>query len=198
MNILKSAGALLLALTLAGCGSPKPAETTAAPTEAPTIQTVTQAPDELEQLRQEMEPAIAGVVFLGYGENGLESQEIRDNILEKGYDVRFPFLRDLDRIVQTDGYELYCIIPADPAASVDVYQWDAETGTTGEPLYQSSDGEPFLLLCNVSDIMPNTVVTILDSSGNLLELYSPGLSLRDGCVYLPGEDQPVVLDFTTY
>ena len=156
----------------------------------------------LAELRNAMEPsgAIAGILYLGFGEEGLLSDSIQENILEKSYHRKYPFLQEIasSHIVVAEGYELYCIIPADPAASVNVNAWDAETGAAGETLYESSEGTPFLLMCNTSDIMSNVTVSITDSKGAVLSLYSPGISLRDGCVLLPGEDQPVVLDLTSY
>ena len=201
-SFLASLAALGLAVSLTACGaSPEPTtlpETTPLPeiTAAPQ----TEAPDGLAELRQDMAPAIAGILYLGFGEEGLTSPSIAENIREKGYHTQYPFLQDIDsdHTVVTEGYELYCIIPADPAASVDVNVLDAETGVTGDTLYQSRDGAPFLLMCNTSDIMSNVTVSIVDSQGAFLSLYSPGISLRDGCVLLPGEDQPPVLDLTRY
>ena len=145
--------------------------------------------------------AIAGIIYLGYGEKGIFSEEIKENMNAKGYWDTYPFLKEIDveHCVQTDGYELYCIIPADPAATVEVSLFDAAiTNSVGETIYEDHAGSPFLLLCNVSDIMPNIVLSISDSSGQSLNDYSPSISLKDGRVFTPVEHDPVVLDLTSY
>ena len=157
----------------------------------------------VEELRKTIasSDAIAGIIYLGYGENGIFSEEIKENMNAKGYWDTYPFLNEIDvkHCVQTDGYELYCIIPADPASKVEVSLFDAAvTNTVGEKIYEDHTGAPFLLLCNVSDIMPNIVVSISDSSGQSLHDYSPSISLKDGRVFTHGAHDPVVLDLTSY
>ncbi len=62
---------------------------------------------------------------------------------------------------------------------------------TGETYYNGV-GFPVILRCNVSDIMPNTLVTVTDETGKTYSA-SPTLSLRDGSVWMNG-----AYDFTEY
>ena len=203
--------ALLSVLLLAGCtGEPAP---TQAPTEAPapTVQTTEAMPEtaappvednSLADLRLEMEPsdAIAGIFYLGCYDGEPMTDDFWAMVESGGYLDRYPFLRylDLGHYVQHQGCEVYCVVPADPAAHVTVSAWDEVNFETGPVLYESEQGDPFLIQCNVSDIMPNLAITIADSRGNLLDSYMPGISLRDGTVILPTPYEPLVLDLTIY
>ena len=159
------------------------------------------AQESLAAIRKEMEPsdAIAAVFFRGIhqGEPRDEScYTVPDRV---GYFEGRPFLKEipLNRYVRTSGMEVYCIVPADPEASVVVTEWDeaGEKPVEGKVLYESSTGAPFFVQGNVSDIMPNLSITIVDSRGNVLDKYHPYISMKDGSVALPDGDQ-VVLDMT--
>ena len=63
----------------------------------------------------------------------------------------------------------------------------------GKQLYYSEDGQPILLLCNISDIVPNTEVELYPSTGEEL-VFSPFLSGENG--HLVQTDG--VCDFTIY
>ena len=68
---------------------------------------------------------------------------------------------------------------------------------TVDTIYQQDDGAPFLLKCNVSDIFPEIRMIITDSNGDVFE-WSPMISMRDGSVFLTGEDGRKAHDFTHY
>ena len=101
--------------------------------------------------------------------------------------------------VQKDGgCDLYCIFPQDPDATLFVYETsltdDAENPLQrGKQLYYSEDGQPILLLCNISDIAPNTEVELYPSTGEEL-VFSPFLSGENGHVV----EAEGVCDFTIY
>ena len=63
----------------------------------------------------------------------------------------------------------------------------------GKQLYYSEDGQPILLLCNISDIAPNTEVELYPSTGEEL-VFSPFLSGENGHVV----EAEGVCDFTIY
>ena len=65
---------------------------------------------------------------------------------------------------------------------------------TGQVYYRSDIGAPILLKCNFSDILPNTVVNIVDNEGNTLE-WHPSISLKDGSINRYGVEDKVY-DFT--
>ena len=103
-----------------------------------------------------------------------------------------------DRIVETDwGAELYCIYPrrADAVVAVNAcgYEESEENGydlVVGEMLFESRSGAPFLLRCNISDIMYDCQVSIFNPDGTVLT-WSPAISLNDGSVILPQEGPSV-------
>ena len=152
------------------------------------------------------EDCICGVIFLGYvdGEKYLaDDAEYRRQVLENsGYTEEFEFLTEIpsDRIVETDwGAELYCIYPrrADAVVAVNAcgYEESEENGydlVIGEMMFESRSGAPFLLRCNISDIMNDCQVSIFNPDGTVLN-WSPSISLNDGSVVLPQEG-PAVYD----
>ena len=150
------------------------------------------------------EDCICGVIFLGYvdGEKYLaDDEKYRMQVLvNSGYTEEFEFLTEIpsDRIVETDwGAELYCIYPrrADAVVAVNAcgYEESEENGydlVVGEMMFESRNGAPFLLRCNISDIMSDCQVSIFNPDGTVLT-WSPSISLKDGSVVLPQEGPSV-------
>ena len=98
--------------------------------------------------------------------------------------------------VNADGEDIYLIVPTDSDAQLSVYRCELDdTGemvVESEPLADVSDGAVVLLQCNVSDIVPNALVRITGSNGEVFE-FTPYLSLKDGRLGTEG-----VYDFTAY
>lgn len=214
---------LVLALSLAACAKqeqvtdpgPKPDQDTVVEMENPQTEDNSgqqpqkpaepQLPDEepsLKELRKTLQEqsVMGGILFLGYFEEQPLSNAFFDRLEEEGYLEAYPFLESIpkERVAKTDGGEIYCIIPADPAASVAVNAWIADGGSdgqgeAGQRLYRSNSGAPFLLCGNVSDIMPNMAVSMMDSEGNSFSEYCPSISLKDGSILLPGEEEAPLL-----
>ena len=159
------------------------------------------AEESLDAIRMEMEPsgAMAGVFFLGVNEGDPLDDAFYSNPDRAGYFEGRPFMKDipLDRYIQTAGMEVYCIVPSDPYSTGKVTEWDeaGEKPVEGKVLYESSNGAPFFVQGNASDIMPNLSITITDRFGHTLESYHPSISLKDGSVSLP-EGDIMVLDMT--
>ena len=123
-----------------------------------------------------------------------------DSLLDKGgYWEKYPFLKDFpqSQTVTQEGNEVYCIVPRDHGAEVTVQTWtideNSQEGKAGETLYEG-EGVPVILTCNVSDVLPNLLVTVT-SNGETWS-YNPCLSLCDGTVALP--DSPKIYDFSIY
>ena len=125
-------------------------------------------------------------------------------VLDSQLDLRqlWGFVYDIPQdhwVVAPDGgCDLYCIFPQDPDATLFVYETsltdDAENPLQrGKQLYYSEDGQPILLLCNISDIVPNTEVELYPSTGEEL-VFSPFLSGENGHVV----EAEGVCDFTIY
>ena len=101
-----------------------------------------------------------------------------------------------------DGYgELYCIVPADPDATVAVSRgtWGlAEEITYDEVIYQSESGDPIYLHCNGGGFDGDMQVTITDSDGNTAVWYP---MLDDTRRVMPLENdnwEDLLLDFSPY
>ena len=108
---------------------------------------------------------------------------------------RYPFLSSA-YCADAGGEEAYVIVPTDPAAQTSLYccalNDSGEIVLDDTAFGNAADGSIVLLRCNVSDILPNTLVRIADSNGAVFE-FSPFLSLDDGHIHLDG-----VYDFTAY
>lgn len=198
----------LLLLTLTACGGKKPAEDPSVqpPVEQPDPPD-SPAPSEAEQsladLRETIRAAgaVLGCAYLG-STNGEESADL--TALLEGADclTAYPFLLDLPSklAVSTGGWEIYCIVPADEDVSITVNEfgwpsWDAEGPVAGEVLWESGSGTPLCIAANVSDIMPDTQITVTAADGTAV-IYQPFLSLRDGSLAVP--EDGTVYDFTVY
>lgn len=201
----------LLLLTLTACGGKKPAEDPSVqpPVEQPDTPDTPDppAPSEAEQsladLRETIRAAgaVLGCAYLG-STNGEESADL--TALLEGADclTAYPFLREIpaEQVIAPGGWEIYCIVPADEDVSITVNEfgwpsWDAEGPVAGEVLWESGSGTPLCIAANVSDIMPDTQVTVTAADGTAI-IYQPFLSLRDGSLAVP--EDGTVYDFTVY
>ena len=143
----------------------------------------------------------ACVLYLGGSyEVTTDVQQVLDS--QQGLSQLWSFVYDIPKdhyVVSPDGgCDLYCIFPQDPDATLFVYEVsltdDAENPLRrGKQLYYSEDGQPILLLCNISDIAPNTEVELYPSTGEEL-VFSPFLSGENGHVV----EAEGVCDFTIY
>lgn len=198
----------LLLLTLTACGGKKPAEDPSVqpPVEQPDPPD-SPAPSEAEQsladLRETIRAAgaVLGCAYLG-STNGETDTDL--TALLEGADclTAYPFLREIpaEQVVAPGGWEIYCIVPADEDVSITVNEfgwpsWDAEGPVAGEVLWESGSGTPLCIAANVSDIMPDTQITVTAADGTAV-IYQPFLSLRDGSLAVP--EDGTVYDFTVY
>ena len=147
-------------------------------------------------------PQLFAAAFFGYVPQDADPfaimQEAAPQLCED-----LPFLLAIreENVIGTSGY-LFCIVPADEAATVAVNRrpWNAETESYEEPevLYRSESGNPILVMCPNEDWIPDTEVVITDSNGTVT-VWSPYLepSYRiSGLRNENGED--LIFDFTSY
>ena len=80
---------------------------------------------------------------------------------------------------ETDGGEMYLIIPRDSEAHVVITSCDPVAQKEYGRIYSSYNGAPVLLRCNQSEIASNVRIQITDNSG-VHPAFSPYLSGRDG------------------
>jgi len=193
---------LILAVSMTACGSSGDGENKPSPPPDDPDKGVTDAGPDCVMLRQAMIETtdMAAVAFLGYYEGDYEGLD--DYLDEYKFAEDHPFIKeiDADHFVESEGGELYCIVPADEESFVNVYEWIISEendfmGEVGNIIYEGG-ADPFILRCNMSDIMPNTFVEVVDSAGNTLE-YIPQMSLMSGTLLKPYE-VPTILDFTPY
>ncbi len=159
----------------------------------------------LNELRDgaQADSCICSVAFLGVAlEPGEDIAGFLASKEAEQYLDAYPFIMEIppERWIThpEGGYEVYCIVPTDPRASIAVNTWDINEnnefrGESSQVLYRSECGEPVLLLGNLSDIMPSLDVEIMDSNGEKLS-YQPSLSLYDGSLSV----SPEIFDFSMY
>ena len=151
--------------------------------------------------------AVCGVAYVGFVE-GPFGDGYRAIIEEQKELMEwYPFVANIpaEQFVETDGYDLYCIVPTSLDCSVKVEEVSIPENTEawepiiGEVIYESETGEPILLKCNESDIFSNVLVTITTPDG-VEKKISPYLSLMDGSLAGINEDESglTALDFTRY
>ncbi len=138
------------------------------------------------------EGAVCGVYYAGGSGGAGDRGSILKLLRERGVTDAFPFLEEIpdDNVVLTaGGQDLFLIVPLSADASVTVNRWIVDessgyTGAAGEILSRNDSGQPVLLCCNVSDIMPDTVVTVTNpvSEGAGCVIFNPCLSLKNGRV----------------
>lgn len=201
-TLISLALSLLLALGLTACGGEEPQTTPESqPDPAPTEEAALSEAPSLTQLREETQSAggAAAIAYLGCLSEG---QSMEEFLAGSSLLADYPFLGDLDEAhtVRAEGAEVYCLVPAhiDDPLTVQAFVIDESNqyqGAAGETLYQSETGEPVLLVGNISDIMPNLLVTLTGADGQARSFH-PFLSLCDGRVDLPAE--PVLYDFSRY
>lgn len=144
----------------------------------------------LSALRQEAVNYPCAVACLNFETGEMDLSAVTAALRET-----YSFLSDAV-CVNADGEDIYLIVPTDSDAQLSVYR--CELDDTGEmvvesdPLADVSGGAIVVLQCNVSDIIPNALVRITGSSGEVFE-FTPYLSLRDGRLGTEG-----VYDFTAY
>lgn len=184
------AALLALTLSLAGCGPvdgapvrPAPGSTgqgsSTAASGADSAEPVQLAV--LRQLAGE-NGDLAGVLYLGsVPERTTDVHAVLDSLPEQPWQ----FVADIpaDRWVAAPGggRELYCIFAVCKEDTLFVYekQDPQYPHQTGRELYCRQGGQPILLLCNGSEDVPDTMVTVYCSTGRPLD-WSPRLSAGTG------------------
>ena len=158
---------LLCALLLTGCGTAaQTLDATPTPTQEAAV-TPTPTPDPLSTLPY-TDGQLYAAAYLGY---------LAPTDLDFFRQTYFGG-RDLSVHHVSDG-DFYLIITRDPSATVRLYKNDMEADTK-TLFYEQTNGDAFVIGCNVSDIFPDVTVSI--TSGGETVDFSPFVSLKDGSV----------------
>lgn len=201
----------VLLLGLAACGgNGDGGSTTPAPTQGQTQEQPPKNQPEpkvwdpsLAQLRTKLQETgdLCAIAFLGRLPQA-DPGQLSSLLQAGGYLDQYPFLGQLDpsQIVSYEGAEVYCLVPRETIVSLTVQAWLSNEsnhyqGQAGDTLYQSTAGDPIILIGNQNDVIPNLMVTLIGTDGETLS-YSPSLSPCDGTVDLPVS--PGVYDFSRY
>ena len=176
------AALLALTLSLAGCGpvDGDPIRSGAAASDsAPRPDAVAVA-----QLRQQAEQngSLAAVLYLGsVPERTTDVDAALDSLQEQPWQFVADIPADHRAAAPGGGRELYCIFAVRKEDTLFVYekQDPAYPAQLGKELYGKQDGQPILLLCNGSEDVPDTMVTVYCTTGRALD-WSPRLSAGTG------------------
>ncbi len=119
--------------------------------------------------------AAAGVYFIDY------TADFTSGGRQEQVKILFPYLENLpaDHRIECDGDEWYVIVPASENWTIAVNRntWNENTfeDVKGEEIARISDGLPFLLRCNVSDLHSNVMLTA--QNGNRSASWCPEYNL---------------------
>ena len=85
------------------------------------------------------------------------------------------------KVIDATGEELYVIYPLLNNSKINIYkaELDGESNLVKKDLIVPTN-KPFILNCNISDIIPNTILEI--EYNNKKYEYSPSISLKDGSI----------------
>ena len=145
---------------------------------------------------------VAGIAYVGYVGYDSTIDDVMDCLQNSEIAQEYPFLLGGSIALSEEypGAEVYAIVPASEYG-VTVYPYvftdsedyeDMFEVLTDEPIYEGEPGEVVILRCNISDIIPNTEVSV---SGNLEAFtFHPMLSGMDGHVV----EEAGILDFSLY
>lgn len=182
-----------LFLMMVGCAretsvlTKEPTTTTAAPTTSPAV-TENRS---LTAVKEQIGAAdkLFGVAYLGGFEGAAD--EAKTELFEQDYLKDLDFIKDITAYAALDGWEMYCIVPADDV-TLTVYEYVfADEPYKGDELISSN--QPILLRGNVSEIVPN--LCIVATKGDVAVEYTPMQSGKDGKLV---NSNGKVYDFTPY
>ncbi len=134
----------------------------------------------LADLRKELADngAELGIAYLGYCDGDFD--EIKAYLGELGLYELYSFAEELtsDALIENGNGEIYLVVPQYKDAAVKVYSavMNTESFETekGGLLGESANGKPFLVNCNVSEIMPSVIIETESLT------YIPCISGEDG------------------
>jgi len=180
--------AFVLVSGLAGC---KEKPVPGGETNKPEIQTEAK---ELTELKDKIKAdgKLVGVAYLGWIEG--DSKTAKAELAKQDYIKDIPFVKDIEKYAENEGYRMYLVVPADDSVTISVCKCefdDEYMPYDGEELI--STNEPVLIRGNMSDTIPNLYV--IAKKGSEKVEYTPVQSGMDGRLE---NNKNKVYDFTPY
>ncbi len=103
-------------------------------------------------------------------------------IINSESDVKEKYFDEDFMLYEANGEELYFIVPIQKNVTMNIYSAVMEEADIVKDKLIASTNKPFILKCNVSDIIPNIIIEI--KQNNKVYEYSPYISLKDGSLYV--------------
>lgn len=103
-------------------------------------------------------------------------------IIESESEVKEKYFDEEFMVYENVGDELYFIIPIQKNVTMNIYSAVMEEADIVKDKLIASTNKPFILKCNVSDIISNIIIEI--KQNNIVYEYSPSISLKDGSLYV--------------
>ncbi len=183
-KILISLLALLAAFTACGTAETNISETVSTIDSAPAINSEPTPAADITYIDWQ-DDNICAVAYLGY--------DYGDFVRQDPY-MYMPQGTDYVTL-DNSGLEMFLVIPrnADVTGEVLWLELAAESAEMEvvEQMLAVTDGQPFFLRCNVSDIIPDIEITL--TSGDKTTTFSPYISLKDGSVVLGDYVQEITI-----
>ena len=102
-------------------------------------------------------------------------------IINSEDEVKEKYFNEDFMIYETNGEELYFIVPIQKNVTMNIYSAVMEEADIVKDKLIASTNKPFILKCNISDIIPNIIIEI--KQNNIVYEYSPYISPKDGMLY---------------
>ncbi len=103
-------------------------------------------------------------------------------IIESESEVKEKYFDEEFMVYENVGDELYFIVPIQKNVTINVYSAVMEESDIVKDKLIATTNKPFILKCNISDIIPNIIIEI--KQNNKVYEYSPYISPKDGSLYV--------------
>ena len=137
------------------------------------------------------EGELGGIAFLGYANNVYDEAILREH---DRYNAKYGYFNEGDiSFLESEGDEIYLIIPRYLGSRVTVEEYNDEDGKRGTILLDTAVA-PFMFRCNLSDIHPNSLITLRSHDEEFS--FNPCVSLMDSSIILPEDNNGRIRDIT--
>ena len=137
------------------------------------------------------EGELGGIAFLGYADNVYDEAILREH---DRYNAEYGYFTEGDiSFLESEGDEIYLIIPRYLGSRVTVEEFNAEDGRRGTILLDTAVA-PFMFRCNMSEIHPNSLITLRSQDEEFS--FCPCIDLADNSIVLPEDNNGRIRDIT--